>query len=371
MIALAEQPVDLTLRGANLLTNSRMASLKSCPKKHWFSYELALRPDRVGEPLRMGSAFHLGLEVIGKGGTLGEAVEAVRLNYSDVPEWAMQQPDGLTDWMTECEKVTRLVCGHAWRWGTDPMEVVQTEQVFDLPLRNPETGATTPVFRLAGKLDKIVRLADGRLAVQEYKTCSEDLSQDGDYWRHLRIDQQISLYMLAARELGFDVQTVIFDVSRKPSISPKKLSQQDTTSFLSSKTYFGEEFDLRMDGEVYTVNGQQVEIDASGKKPVIRETPAMYGARLNADIAERPTWYFARREIPRLEMDLEEFAGEVWHYQKLLREMQLNHRWPRNSQACFNPYRCPWFDLCGSGWKDDGRVPSGFRRAANLHEELE
>jgi hypothetical protein len=91
------------------------------------------------------------------------------------------------------------VCGYQWRWAGARLEVVATEQAFRVPLVNPATGKATPTFELAGKIDGIVRLEDGRLAVKESKTCSEDLGADSDYWRRLRIDHQITLYMLAAR----------------------------------------------------------------------------------------------------------------------------------------------------------------------------
>ena len=52
--------------------------------------------------------------------------------------------------------------------------------------------------------DRIVRLADGRLALQEYKTTTKDTAPGGAYWARLRLDQQVSRYMLAARAEGLD-----------------------------------------------------------------------------------------------------------------------------------------------------------------------
>ncbi len=47
---------------------------------------------------------------------------------------------------------------------------------FDIALVNPETGRPSTNWRLAGVIDRIVRLPDGRLALMEYKTTSRDFA---------------------------------------------------------------------------------------------------------------------------------------------------------------------------------------------------
>lgn len=58
-----------------LLTNSRAESFKKCRRRHWYEYEMGLRPIEDTKALRMGSAFHAGLEVMKAGGDM-EAVQA-------------------------------------------------------------------------------------------------------------------------------------------------------------------------------------------------------------------------------------------------------------------------------------------------------
>jgi len=145
-----------------------------------------------------------------------------------VPQWA-----DATDWAVERETLKALLSGHFWRYGQDPaspdgqrrasdLAFEAVELSFDVPLVNPVTGALSRAFTLAGKIDGIVRLADGRLAVLEYKTAGEDIAPDADYWLRLRCDGQISLYVLAARALGYDVATVLYDVTRKRTIRLRK-----------------------------------------------------------------------------------------------------------------------------------------------------
>jgi len=311
----------------NLLTHSRMASYKTCPRKHHFEYVAAIRRDIDGAPLRMGSALHEGLDALKGGLSLDEACQQVYLNYATLPAWA-NTDEAVEEWAVECEIVVRLLTAWQWRWADSRIQIVATEQAFDLPLVNPATGAASRTWRIAGKIDAIVRLADGRLAVMEHKTTSDDLAPDSDYWRRLRVDQQISHYFLAARALGYDVQTVLYDCLKKPGIRPKLIGKGE---------------DKR------------------------RETAREYGDRLTLDIAERPDHYLARQEIPRLESDLDEFRSELWDIGKAIAEGRAY----RNTNACVSPYRCAYLDICSSNIDVTNTVPSGFvRLTSSLHPEL-
>ncbi len=338
--------VALPQLGSSILTNSRLRCARECPRKHQFRYEIGLRPSRVGSALRLGSAVHVGLEALALGRTMDEAAAAATSSYELLPEWC-KGAEQVEDWMVERETVAAMIAGHSWRWGGDGIEHVCAEQAFDMPIVNPETGASTPTWRLAGKIDAIVRLPDGRMAVKENKTTGDAIDPEADYWKRLRIDSQISTYWLAATHLGHRIETVLYDVIRKPGISPRRLTKAEAGAW--DGTWFGQPFD----------HGAPE-----------RETPAMYGARLLADMGERPDFYFARREIPRLESDIEEFRSELWEQAADLRERRRSGRWYRNSNACIGFGRCEYIDLCSDGY-EAGAVPPGFEIVKNLHPELE
>lgn len=309
-----------------LLTHSRLACFRSCPRKHFLRYELGLRPMTDGCPLRVGSAFHAALEAYDKNTDPAAALEA-----------------GLTDEF-ELAMVAAMVNGHRAQWSLNDLEVVATEQEFALPLVNPETGAQTNVWRLAGKLDRIVRLPGGRLALMEYKTTSRDFAPGADYWLRLHMDQQLSLYMIAARAAGYDVQTVLYDVTRRPGLKPFKATPVESRKFTK-------------DGRLYAAQRDQ------------DETPDEYAARIAADIAERPDHYFSRIEIARLDQDLEDCAAEIWMQQQSIREAQRTGRWYRNPAACIDNFKCEYLNVCMN--RDMADVtPDGFVRAENIHPEL-
>ncbi|MCH8854226.1 MAG: PD-(D/E)XK nuclease family protein, partial [Planctomycetes bacterium] len=247
--------------GRSLQTHSRMQTTKTCRRKAYFRYEIGWRPKRKPHYFRMGGAIHEGIFLRRKGASIQDAINQASEPYDSYPTWC--STDELTfDWLVEREKVRRLLAGYFWRWADDEIEVISAEEMFILPIINPATGKPSRNFQVGGKWDGIVKLPDGRLAIDEMKTPGEDISPGADFWRRLLIDQQISLYMLAAREKGFDVQTVLYEAIRKPTIKPKKLSKADLASLVSTCKYFGE----------------SIEVDPTNLPD--RETPAMYGARL-------------------------------------------------------------------------------------------
>ena len=296
-----------------------MSCAKTCQRKYQLRYVLRLAPERQSTPLRLGGAVHVGLDARNHGASVDDAVAAAVAGYAEMPAWA-KTPEDEADWLTEREDVAALLRGYFDVWADSPLKVIASEIEFALPLRNAK-GRKTGSY-IAGKIDGIGRW-NNELAVVEHKTTSDNIEPGSDYWRRLAIDQQISLYYYAAPELGFDVATVLYDVIRKPTIRLRKA-----------------------------------------------ETPAEYGVRLAADIAERPAYYYCRREIPRLRADLDEAMNEVRHMDLLLRHARRNNAWPRNTAVCVFPYRCEFFNLCCNGYDPAAGVPSGYVQLTTPHPEL-
>lgn len=343
-----------------LLTFSRMDAFKVCRKKHQFAYEWRIRRETDARALRMGSAYHAALEALANGGAIHAAVEIVREAYADVPPTIETY-----EWEIECETVVRLVCGYAWRWQESGIQFIAAEMSFELPLVNPETGKSTPIWNLAGKIDGIVRLLDGRLAVLETKLLGDDISQDSSFWRRLRIDHQISLYVIAARRLGYDVDTVLYNVARKPTIKPVDVPILDENK---QKVVLDERRE-----RVFNKNGSPKQTGSTEFGWYVQSramTPEEWGEKLNDDIASRPNFYFHRNEVPRLDADLRAFEQEIWEVQQTIRDAQNKDRWYRtvNRHTCDF---CPVFDLCSNpSFVADGELPSGYVRVTDIHPEL-
>ena len=201
------------------------------------------------------------------------------------------------------------------------------------------------------------------MAILEYKTTGQDLAPDGDYWKRLLIDSQVSVYWLAAVDAGLAVQTVLYDVTRKPTIRPRQIPLLDDD---------GNKVVVDEDGNrVLNANGRprQSASAADGYVLLSRlEDPDEYGQRLTEDIAARPGFYFARREVTRFPEDIKELEAELWMMQRLLSECKLNGWWPRRTTQCNLTYRCPYLDICR--W-DGEAVPQGFEVKSCMPPELE
>jgi len=250
-----------------------------------------------------------------------------------------------------------------WYWAETRRHNVRSEIGFVLPITNPRSGRISRNFQLCGVVDRLITHESG-LAVSETKTTATSIDVDADYWKRLRLDTQLSIEYLAMLDAHHDLKTAIYDVIHKPGTAPRLVADLDP-------------------------EGRKIVLDSSGNRvhkpdgsPRLtgdkargwelqsrRETPAEYGERLRADCIARPDTYFVRREIPRLNSDLDRAREELWHYTKLIRECQIHGRWIRNDRACLNP-RCPYLEICHGGIEVDEAMPSNFLRLDYVHPEL-
>lgn len=319
---------------SNLITSSRERCLRACPQKHYYAYEIGLRPTVAAPPLRFGTAIH-------------GAIEAWE-NGSSPLDWLDDNADFEPYVMA---KLRALMRGYVARWEAEPSwtrEGGHTEASLYANIPNPESGRESRVFTQGGKVDQIVRLNDGRLAMVETKTTGSNIDDDR-YWDALLIDAQVSTYYLLARANGFPIETCIYNVLHKPKIEPVMATPIENRKY-------------RKDGALYA---SQRDTD---------ETPTEYEERLVLDMAERPDFYFARREIPRLDADLARFMRDRWDTGQMILYHRANNRWPRNDKACFDfMRRCEYWGICTGmiEWEAGGACPPGFEMFANVHPELE
>jgi len=365
------------------LTHSRMATAKSCLRKHQYRYELGIRGIKEAKALRMGTAFHRGREY-GWTMTPDEAiVKAITKSYDGVSRGDTTPGEDYA-WQLEREIVARLLSGYFWRWAdTDAseFEVVSTEKNFEVPLRNPATGKSTPSFTLAGKRDAIlISRTDGRRILYEMKSTSDPVEPDGDFWLVLVIEAQLSTYYIAADAEGQPCETALYDVIRKPSIRPRLIPLLDDDKCKIVRDEVGQRI-YNKPTKAQEKAGekgkprQSANIENGWVLETRPETIDEYGTRLTADIGDQPERYYARREVPRLQADLDEHAFELWQYQQLLRECQRESRWPKTTSQCLAFGRCEFFNLCTGGFdvaefESTRMLPDGFMLADTVHPEL-
>jgi hypothetical protein len=288
----------------NLLTATRQTTLLQCPRKHYYRYEIGLKHETEHVAFKFGSGWHRAREVMVRGDSYDECLSAALGEANDWEEITVATLSG-------------LLAGYMQRYQNDSLI---SEMYREIEFSHSLEGSRT--FTVAGKLDGLAVLRDGRLALIEDKTTSDSIAPESDYWLRLRWNMQLFQYILAARREGWDVATVIYDVVRKPSIRQRQ-----------------------------------------------NETLEDFGKRLFEDTKERPDFYFARREVPILDGDIEEFYEQRLTLSRLILHCRASQKkfdkperaWARNvsQMTCVN---CEFQSFCLSNIGiDPAFPPAGFK----------
>lgn len=396
------------------MSASSIGSFKACPARFRLAYREGLRVVEDTEALRIGTNWHALHETYQNAYREGLEHEA-GLSHSDIHEHAMaavidhlneryaSAPVNKTTEEWDLERIQLLTgfIAYHWYYQNDVIEYLSQEMQFDLPIISPVNGMPLSLddAKVVGRIDHIIKW-QGMVGVKELKSTTRDIDQSSDYWLKARKDTQVSMYAYAIRQLkdlppavltqsaeGFG--NTLYDVWRRPKTRPTTLSQKDTAAFLESSTYFGQSFDLVAEWDTteevknagkknettvttstlktLTVDGVSAEVTV-GKSggSSIRETIAMYGARLMNDITEQPDRYFQRREIARTERDLEQFKGDLYNIYQAMRNYDKTGTWYENEHSCQATFKCQYMPICygpGSAEVSDGETtPNGFKR---------
>ena len=253
-------------------------------------------------------------------------------------------------------KCRALLVGYDARWLDAGYVPEAVEHTLLSDLYNPDTGGKSRSFQIAGKLDVTARYLQRRVLI-DHKTTSQDIEDpNAPYWRQLVIEGQVDHYMLLQWLHGEKCDDAVWDVVRKPNISPKKLTKAEIARTVSLGDYCGSK-----------VSKEDQQTFLSGSE---RETLAMYEARLVKDCTEeRPDHYFARRSVPRIDAEILEYSRELWqHSQDILYTRQQGRLPPRNSGACLlygSP--CKFLGICSG---HDTPESDRWQLKQQIHSEL-
>ena len=280
------------------LTASRMACWTLCQRKHLFAYDMGVRRIESGDALVFGTAWHKAQEVYYGSGA--EMRQREGFTTADMAQAMFEAALATAENWDEFTVAKLQACISAFvehYCEDDIIAEMKPEVEFAYPIDGTRT------FEARGKIDGLATLADGRTALVEHKTTSESVDVESPYWTRLRFNPQLCRYVLGARALGVNCETVIYDVFRKPAISPK-----DAVKDLDEN---GLPYVLDSDGNrCIKRDGTPKKSADSAKGETYRthaETPDEYSERLIQDILSRPDFYFARREVTVTDAQLEAF----------------------------------------------------------------
>lgn len=367
-----------------VLSASSISAFKACPTRFRLGYREGLRTSEDTDSQRTGTNWHALHETFANSGNDMDAVVAL-LNerYESIP--LSKTPE---EWEVERQVLLTCFIGYQWYYGEDPIEVIESELAFELPLHMPTTGLPLPLKEVKrhGKIDHLI-VWHGMVGPLERKSTASKIEEGSPYWERSQKDTQVSMYALACRDMAkarlmpdsvlthamFDPTrfgNTLYDVWHKPTIRPSKLTQAETEAFVTTGDYCDVHFEVLLTNtpNTLTVDGWSTEIFPGAKegKYAIKETPGMFAARLLKDIQERPTFYFIRKEIPRTDQDLSKFRVALYNIYQSQKSQSKTGHWYDNEAQCRATFPCPYIPVCYGPGADrvcaEGLTPNGFRR---------
>lgn len=372
----------------HLLTSSRIKQRRTCPRADFHRYEQGLvstAPESGSTAL--GTALHSGLEswwtawqTADGHGALDGAMGAL---------WASEYLQGDAFTMAKASAMMLAYDARWSRWAAG-VEVLGVEVPFTTALRHPVTGVAARTWAVAGKIDLIVRLADGRVALADHKTTSADARSGSDYSRRLTLDPQVSTYFLGCEALGMPADLALWDVLRKPDVRPLLATPTDRREYTKLKDRACKECAKKKsapaphfdeDAGVFCVGGR-VQTDPGGALKAGQreydETPEAYQERCMAALADDgPESALSHIEVVRSSTEVEAHGWALWHTVREIEETRAAvakaggdvRAVPQNADACLKYNApCPYLPLC-EGTANAADV-TRYRRLPVVHGEL-
>jgi hypothetical protein len=314
----------------NLFRNCRKAA-------HW-RYILELVPLERDKHLSFGSLMHECLEVWHRFRDLAASLEVIdRACLSRAQDEEQRRVWHLA---------TAMMRGYAARYATEEFEVVELEKSFEGEIINPDTGATSRSFVLAGKVDGIVCIGDEHFLL-EHKTAA---GIDAGYLDRLWTDFQITVYAYyVEKALGIRVAGVLYNILVKARLQQGAGETE-------------EEFAAR--------RAELIAKSKTGKSTAKRRLPESdeeFQARLAAKYAEPEMFHRELLYISRDQFDT--LRAELWELTQAFLDARRRDVWYQNTSFCFQYGRpCPYFALCRSGGSPN--VLENFYEKRAPNEEL-
>lgn len=333
---------------SELITHSRLASFRTCARKHDYRYVQQLVPaNNLSRKRDWGSTFHAALEQhrLGRPAAAYEAIAAATL----------------TDYDRVAVSVMFVMYVEFWTYADAEQTTLAVEAQFQAPLANPDSTGISRTFLLAGKMDAIFSDANGTW-VMEHKTTSADITPGSEYWQRLRLDGQISIYMDGAAALGHAPAGVCYDVIKRPDLKPLKATPIDLRKYTqgSGCKGCGGKKAVKGTGTVgtsmcFSCAGVGWAI-ADGVYDVPRlyanqraedETPAEYGVRIIEAVTADASVYFQRGKVVRIGDEMADARRDTWQTAQALRHATRTGANYRNPDACSKfGSLCEYFALC-------------------------
>jgi hypothetical protein len=241
-----------------------------------------------------------------------------------------------------------------------------------------------------GKIDLLLRLADGRVALVDHKTHSGDARSGSDYRRRLTLDPQVSTYFMGAAALGHPADLALWDVLQKPDVRPLLATPPESRTYTVPKSRACKQCGKakappapHFDAEAgVSCAGGRVVTDVGGALKAGQrsqdETVDAFHERCMAALADDgPEGALSHIEVVRSDSESEAHAWALWHTVREIEETRAAvakaggdvRAVPQNADACLKyGTPCAYLPLCeGTAHASD---PTRYRHLPVVHGEL-
>ncbi len=319
-------------------TYSMWSLFRNCRKAVEWRYLQQLVPLQRDRNLHFGSLIHECLQSWHAQRDLAEVLDLIDRRCIN----RTQDEDQRRDW----HLATAMMKGYAFRYPAEEFEVIALEKAFEGPIVNPATGAASRSFKLAGKVDGIIRIG-GEYFILEHKTASQ---VDADYLEKLWTDFQITIYAhYIEQTMGIPITGILYNVLVKA-----KLQQ--------SKGETEEEFQAR--------RAELLAKSKTGKTTAKRKMPESdeeFQQRLAEKYADPEMFHREMLYLSRDRFDI--LRSELWELTQAFLDARRRGVFYQNTAFCFNYQRpCPYFALCRSNGNPN--VIENFYQRVPPNEEL-
>jgi len=319
-------------------TYSMWNQFRNCRKAAELRYLQHLVPLERDRHLHFGSLIHECLELWHGQRDLARVLDLIDRRCTA----RAQDEDQKRDW----HLATAMMRAYAERYAEEEFEVFALEQVFEGPIVNPATGAASRSFRLAGKVDGIVRTGE-EYFILEHKTASQI---DSDYLERLWTDFQITLYAhYVEQTLGIPITGILYNVLVKARLQQSRGETE-------------EEFEAR--------RADLLAKSKTGRTTARRREPESdqdFQRRLAEKYADPAMFHRERLYLSREQFDI--LRAELWELTQAFLDARRRGVFYQNTSFCFNYQRpCPYFALCRSNGNPN--VIENFYQRAEPNEEL-
>lgn len=265
------------------LSYSGMTVAKQCWRKYDWKYNKGLEPIEQGRHVKLGKIIHEAFELYYNGRSEAYVEKFIADSFA-FERSRIELPD------IEDMLISEAMAVGMWRAFPKDMRSFQEiipERPFDIDVNG---------MMVVGRMDGLVK-KDGRWWVREMKTTSLSHRQ---FKERMDVSEQASLYVWAARKLGYDVCGVVYDGLHKSLL--RKTS---------------------------------------------RETAEEFASRITRDYSERPGIYFQREYVYKTDAAIEQFERDLVDFQRDVLIKKEHGGWYRNTNSCLSfGGECSYKKIC-------------------------